>query len=139
MGADLIAYTVIGPRKLNPSKALQKKILAHAANVIGAAKQFQKDPDFDWGEDRFIKSFDVEELDEIAVLDAEQVLSDLLALWDGGYGIRDATSRTVTIEGKKYLIVTAGERTWGDEPDGTGYCALRDSSRLGMLDLLGVQ
>lgn len=137
MGADLIAYTVVGPPKLKPSRVLRKKALANAGHVIAAAQQAEKDPDFDWDQDKFLKNFEPEMFSEIASLEAEQVLSDLLEVWEGG--ARDSTSRVIAFGKKKLRVLTAGEMSWGDEPEGFGYQTLRDADRLGLLDTLGIK
>ena len=137
MGADLIAYTVVGPPKLKPSKVLRKKALAHAGHVIAAAQQAEKDPDFDWDQDKFLKNFEPEMFSEIASLEAETVLNDLLSVWEGN--ARDSTSRVIAFGKKKLRVLTAGEMSWGDEPSGWGYQTLRDADRLGLLDVLGIE
>jgi hypothetical protein len=137
MGADLIAYTVVGPPKLKPNKALRKKALTRAGHIVAAALQAEKDPDFDWDQDKFLKNFDEQMLPEIASLDPEQTLNDLLSVWEGN--ARDSTSRVIAFGKKKVRVLTAGEMSWGDEPDGFGYQTLRDSDRLGFFDVLGIE
>jgi hypothetical protein len=137
MGADLIAYTLVGPPRLRPNKALVKKVLAHAGHVVAAAKQAEADPDFDWDQDKFLKGFDQEVLHEIMDLDPEGTLKDFLSVWEGN--ARDSTSRDVKLGGKTYRVLTAGDMSWGDEPSGFGYETIRDASRLGILDLLGIE
>jgi hypothetical protein len=137
MGADLIAYTVVGPVKLKPSKTAIKKALSYANNVVGAARQAGKDADFDWKlGDKFLSRFETEDYAGIASLSPETVLRELISLWK--HGSRDSTSRTVTINKKKVMILTAGEASWGDEPGGAGYTTLRDADYLGMLEPLGI-
>jgi hypothetical protein len=137
MGADLIAYIVTGPRKLKRNKTLEAKLLKQANHIIGAAQQSKEDPNFDWKEDKFLKEFEAEDLDDIADLDADIVLENLYEMWQGGR-FRDTSSRVVKRNGKEFAIVVAGSESWGDEPDGMGYATLRDSIRLGFFKLLGI-
>ena len=136
MGADLIAYTVYGPTKLKPTKAAIKKALSFAKNVVEAAAQAEKDPDFDWKEDKFIGGFEPEELPDISCLDPKEVLTNVLDLWRGE--ARDATSRIITVGGKTVRVLTAGDMSWGDEPDGFGYQTLKHAEQLGILKALGI-
>jgi len=138
MGADLIAYTVVGPPKLKPSKVLRKKALKRASNIVGAALQSQKDPDFDWDQDKFLKGIQSEDWEAVSTLEPERVLEDLLEIWEGG-GARDSTTRVVTIGKQTVRVLTCGDMSWGDEPNGWGYQTLRDADRLGILDALGIK
>lgn len=54
-----------------------------------------------------------------------------------GKGYRDSAVRLVTIGGKLYDIVSAGEMTWGDEPEGEGYTELKQAYRWGIVNMLG--
>jgi hypothetical protein len=136
MGADLIAYTVYGPVNLKPSKAVVNKAMTRAKMVLKTVKQAVKDPGFDWDDDKFIGDLVLEDLESIQNLDPKQVLKDLLAVWNGHS--RDSTSRTITVGKKTVLVLTAGDMSWGDEPDGFGYQTLKHAEQLGILKALGI-
>ncbi|MEK6883205.1 MAG: hypothetical protein AABY22_26500, partial [Nanoarchaeota archaeon] len=73
---------------------------------------------------------------EIENLDAAQVVDDLLAVWEGNY--RDVTSR-LDPDDEEQKIVVAGEMSWGDEPQGGGYQALKYADQTGVLKVFGIR
>lgn len=56
-----------------------------------------------------------------------------------GTGYRDSASRTVRLGGKCWDIVSAGELSWGDEPQGGGFQELKEAYRWGVVRMLGGQ
>lgn len=139
MGADLITYIVVGPEKLNITKALRKRVVTRIENVISTVRQAQKDPDFDWGEDPLIGGMgeDLNELGWVEDIAPNTFLNSFVELWNKG-DARDTNGRIVKMNGKKMRVVVAGEMTWGDEPSGEGYIMLRDAEKLGLYELLGL-
>lgn len=139
MGADLITYIVVGPEKLNITKALRKRVITRIENVASTVKQAQKDPDFDWSEDPLIGSMgeDLNEIEWVVDIEPEKFLNNFVAMWNKGEA-RDTNGRIVKMHGKKMRVVVAGDVTWGDEPSGDGYIMLRDAERLGLYELLNL-
>ena len=136
MGADLIGYLVTGPKRL-PRGKTYRQALKHAEAIIEQVRAAETEEGYDRKKlPATHRKMDSEDLDNILDLDAEQVLDDLYALWDGM--CRDASMRTNPDDPKRVLVF-AGELSWGDEPDGTGYLALRDAERLGLLDFFGIR
>ena len=56
-----------------------------------------------------------------------------------GTGYRDSASRTVKLGGKTWDIIQAGEMSWGDEPQGTGFQELKLAFRWGVVWMIGGQ
>lgn len=56
-----------------------------------------------------------------------------------GTGYRDSVSRTVRLGGKTWDIISAGELSWGDEPQGKGFQELKLAFRWGVVRMLGGQ
>lgn len=56
-----------------------------------------------------------------------------------GQSYRDSSYRTVKLGKATWMIVTAGEMTWGDEPQGLGYQELKQAYRWGVIPMLGGQ
>jgi hypothetical protein len=142
MGADLVGYMLKGPRELDRDRfELARGI---AANVIGQAGQaraaelagedFERE-DFD-ALDNMLIDLDCD-LENIAELDPESALSDLVSVWEEG-AERDLTTR-IDPDDDEQRIVFAGEMSWGDEPEGFAYRTFRDADKLGMLDVFGIR
>jgi hypothetical protein len=142
MGADLVGYMLKGPRELDRDRF--ELALGIAANVIGQAGQaraaelagedFERE-DFD-ALDNDLIDLDCD-LENIAELDPEKLLAELIDVWEG-HGARDMTTR-FDPDDDDQQIVFAGEMSWGDEPEGFAYRTLRDADKLGMLDVFGIR
>lgn len=52
------------------------------------------------------------------------------------FDYRDVASVTQKINGKKVTILFAGDMSWGDEPQGTGYAVMKALYNLGVGDML---
>jgi len=142
MGADLVGYMLKGPRELDRDRfELARGI---AANVIGQAGQaraaelagedFERE-DFD-ALDNMLIDLDCD-LENIAELDPESALSDLVRVWEV-HNVRDLATR-FDPDDDDQQIVFAGEMSWGDEPEGFAYRTFRDADKLGMLDVFGIR
>lgn len=46
---------------------------------------------------------------------------------------RDSSDRVYVFGGRTFIAVFAGESTWGDEPEGSGYTKLKQLDRIGLL------
>lgn len=138
MGANLVSYMVIGPVKLRAPKALCRKMLKRAEMIVSTANQALKDPGFDWMEDKLIGCFEYEDLNTVACLDPELVLTELMSMWKNNAGFADTNARVANVGKKKLQLLVAGDSSYGDEPDGEGYITLRDADRLGFLKALGI-
>jgi hypothetical protein len=68
--------------------------------------------------------------------DVQKAMSDFRTVWRGE--TRDSASRLLPDNPDKQ-VVFAGERTWGDEPEGYGYTSLRDARALGIAQAYGVE
>jgi hypothetical protein len=142
MGADLVGYMLKGPCRLDRDRfELARGV---AANVIGqaaiaratelAGEDFERD-DFD-ALDNMLIDLDCD-LENIAEIDPESALSDLIRVWEV-HNVRDLATRTDPDDADQ-RIVFAGESTWGEEPEGFAYRTLRDADKLGMLDVFGIR
>lgn len=148
MSQNLLTYLLVGPFKLTCGKTLRAKILKKAETLVNAAKvcTFPQDnlspAEEKQAEDKAIKilraaDIDGEASEQVASIDPEETLNGLLLLWENGSP--DACSRAILINGKKMFVMAIGGDSYGDEPDGEGYAVVRDASRLGMLDALGIK
>lgn len=153
MGADLITCILIGPEKINLTPKKQKEIIRSTTVFVEAAKRAVTDPEsgvIDPGsgcyyeenlsqeDKRLLNGEQVEHLEQAASLDPQKVLSEFLHLWKGE-GFRDCDSRSVRIGRKHYQVVVAGDRSWGDEPDGDGYQTLKNACLLHIPSKLGIK
>lgn len=154
MGADLIGYMGVGPAKLD--KKLRDTAVRCAENIVGQARYVldifepAEGEAFNWAE-MLVEFPELEQrvqatagytdeyentIDRIADLNPEEIVESLFLVWDGN--ARDATSR-LDPDDKNKMIIFAGDRSWGDEPDGFGYRTLMDAEALGLADLFGIR
>jgi hypothetical protein len=149
MGADLCSYIVVGPLKIEFTEELQDKVRAHAAKLVSLMRGIQakietgtplteeEEQASEYYEfTQFGDDYAIEEIESmLEYLDEEKMLEackDLCKDWPFCY--RDTNYREY--EGK--IILTAGEMTWGDEPEGTGYQTLKQMDKIGLLKLCGI-
>ncbi len=138
MGADLIAYSIVVPR--GKANAFVKKEVSRLKKVFakvneGTAKHiidkmglsqwdYENDLGIEFGEEGFERTKALR--DEVARdLEAAENFREQT-------GARDAATHFYTIGRRKVTLIFAGEMSWGDTPDGTGYQAIRALYRLGI-------
>lgn len=66
-----------------------------------------------------------------------EIVDNFVGLWRNG-DARDCAKREDPFDSEVQIMV-AGERTWGDTPDGDGFQTLRTAFELGIAQQLGVQ
>lgn len=140
MGADLIAYILVGPTKLLPSDALKQSITIEASHLCAVAQEAQTavGEQLSPEKEQLLQDLDSYEIDYLASLDPQGALRDFLKLWNEG-GYRDCETRCVERPGvPTERILVAGDMSWGDEPDGAAYQAIKAALALGITDALGV-
>jgi len=155
MGADLIGYFVKGPHKFTAKarraavKAAQAQIdlckevtawvdkhdgspscneiaglLALGAAPSGAIRELLQDGNLD-------------EIEDYAALDAAKEVEKFLLFWRDP-GCRDVAWR-VDPDNPKDRLLFAGDMSWGDEPEGGGYTAIKEAYALCIPDALGIR
>jgi hypothetical protein len=125
MGMDLIGFIVVAPKELDRTQI--RKALAGGKRRIKAAqkKHGMKGPhDVPTDPDQYDNDEDI----DLLQLDARKSLDDLFTLWKEG--ARDTMARDYPSK-SKYIILVAGEGSWGDEPGGFGYQTLKAAYLLG--------
>lgn len=159
MGADLIAYMLVGPKKITKSQ-VQKAVAPmltwakkHKDTAVCESCGKVQDPkNLDRNADGslMLEDVDCEECgacELVAVTDkypdaaaARQVLDEAVAEWHSAPGCRDSASRT-NPDNPKEIIICSGELSWGDEPDGAGYSSLKAVCQLPgpVKDILGIR
>ena len=153
MGADLIVNIAFGPDKVTLTDEKRDEILKLAKEFVAAAKHAvcaPEDGECDRGsgyiyeenitedDKKYIESVDVDDLEIASQLDPEKVLNEFLTLWNES-GNRDSASRTVMVGDQRFQIITAGDTTWGDEPEGLDYLTIKNARVLGIPCRLGIQ
>ena len=146
MGADLIRY-----HAFVPLKAADKLLEAHLTKLDKALALIGgPDKIADGGLDPkvaalAIKALEtagarVQDFDDLATAEALQSFVadiELVRNFDPAqFNYRDSASATVKINGVDMAMLFAGELSWGDEPQGAGYTALRALYRTGLIDVL---
>ena len=148
MGADFISYIMFGPAELDPKAVVAARGRAH--NTVSVLRDFlavhDEDLDaMDWSPlfQVLPEMTDVDEYDlgHMAQMDAEDInktVDAFEAMWGGNF--RDTACRYLPnpTPGGIEKVVVAGDVTWGDEPDGAGYQAMKWAELLGLMETLGV-
>jgi hypothetical protein len=153
MGADLITYICVGPKKLTLSETRRrnlvrrtmcrrKKVLAGAGRGLAAARgltlaKLQRSDSYErWLEDFLRNECDGEEiLVNVTPKDVRTTLVQLVDLWNAKDYARDLNARVW----KNRRILVAGEMSYGDEPEGYGYQLFKRAQAMGLLAALGIE
>lgn len=143
MGSELICFIVVGPAILDEWK---KPLAVERAGSIIKAAQLLHEGCSEYEEDRYLDLLQSEVgsyLDDqcedfryISGLNAIRTVEDLYQVWSGGGN--DTNSRACP-HNESEVIVVAGEITWGDEPKGFGYQALRAASKTGLFKIFNIR
>jgi len=139
MGADLITFILVGPESLKLTRGRRQNILNRCEEVRDAATAVTN------GDGSKKQKLLVEGLDEyaretLALCEPSKVLDYFLEVWNNA-GPRDVNSRLFRpAPGKRMLkLLVAGDMSWGDEPEGAGYQAIKEAYLLGLFPRLGIQ
>ena len=152
MGADLIGYQTMFPVKFTEEELAKLNQFLDKINQLlstpNLAKLVSKEES---AEDTYLKQLNElvpalpNEMDVWGYYDDEEELKELIKTYKDlipdarefiespSINERDSSSRIHTILGRKYVSVFAGEMSWGDEPQGSGYELLKDLDRVNLL------
>ena len=142
MGADMIGHIVIGPVEISPEniKKAAKKLfnfkkngLVHCVNCgyeITPDTMDMKDDSCNNCGEPFLNPFGIE-----TIGDAEEIVKDLIHDWPPDF--RDCCSRMYP-QNNDMIIIFAGDMSWGDSPDGSGYHLLERIINSGIYEELGL-
>ena len=146
MGADLVGHLAKGPKDLTPnrSKAI-KHVMDFAADCRRAlAERVSDEDDLPENLKDAFSEYDypdpwaeVEDDAEITDDHAESLVDGFIKFWESPT-YRDCASRDDPDDSTQQ-IVFAGERTWGDRPQGDGCLAFEEADRYNIPGLLGVR
>ena len=159
MGADLISYLLVGPRKIAQAqiKKAEPLVVAWLAKhkdtaICENCGQIQDAELLDRDEDGKLLLEDVD-CDECGAAElvlvsekypdaaaAKKHLRAAVDCWHAAPSCRDAAVRT-NPDNPKEIIICCGELSWGDEPDGAGYNNLKTVCRLPdpVKDIFGIR
>lgn len=152
MGADLIVFIVKGPATISPEATAEaikaaEKVSSFVKQITEKAYDDDNDEDQVWEElmeawettplahlnvDYFDDFSDLERLE----VDAKEVVEEFVEHWNSGELFRDESTRPDP-DDETQRIHVAGELSWGDEPEGNGYQALKQLSDLNAFKALG--
>lgn len=79
----------------------------------------------------------VQQLDDISELELPEYVGDDAQLLTQAAAFRDTAYHGVVIDGKRFTITSAGNLSWGDEPDGEGYKLLKRAFHMRLIQHLG--
>ena len=147
MGADLIGYFCVGPKRLDDTPEKRAAAVARILAFSRAAAAWN-DADSDESDDAtraaagpllaaFDDPGDVAWACDVSEKDAHNLIDDLFAVW-GGAG-RDVACRSLPPGNVDDRAVFAGAASWGDEPDGYGYTTLKRADQSGLLAVYGIR
>ena len=148
MGADLIAYILVGPKKITKGQ-IQKAVVPMLAwakkhkdtAICENCGKIQDPKNLGLNADGTLALEDVDceecsACELVAVVDrypdaqaAKRALEEAAAEWHGAPNCRDSAVRE-NPDNPNEIIICCGELSWGDEPDGAGYTALKAVCRL---------
>jgi hypothetical protein len=140
MGCDLIGWMCIGPKEITDG---QKDLaISRAARVVSLIKDWvenEEEPELPESLGHLVEldidmSYQVEHFAEFSMDQIRSHVEEFTKFWTDPF-CRDAVCRYY---GDKQ-IVFAGAATWGDEPEGYGYQAIKDAMILDILEPLGIE
>lgn len=136
MGADLIGYVVKGPVKMQARriKAAVRACLRQRKTLMGdAGKGATRSERMDAAQSATGEYFDPQDIPVSPAKDIRAFVD-----WWVTLDSRDTCSRTDPDDPRQKLVY-AGEMSWGDEPEGTGYQMLKRAFAWGFAETLGVR
>mgnify|MGYP001584478623 FL=1 len=149
MSADMIGYLVIGPTQLNPVRVEETRVRLEKLKELLVVWEEDEGGDAEEMDDRFYdaagKVMDdefwaerfVNQCMEPASLKAFADFDEFVEWWNGGHNdARDTMTRGLP-DGR--VIVSCGDMSYGDEPEGRGYTLVRDMALLGVFKHLGIE
>lgn len=145
MGADLIGYICVGPKKISEAQAQAAE--AKAWQVFQGLRNwwqgFLLPPEIE----RTLSLIQIDEPSELESLsfgdkgiktatkdDIDALVDQIVGFWNDPMS-RDSVNRWISDTEK---VVFCGEASWGDEPDGHGYVMLKMVHVLNILNELGI-
>lgn len=157
MGAELIAFIVKGPSEIKSEGPQYEAAVASAKTVIAFFDEWKewesKNQELDLGEYLEVTKrapsdlgFSLDDFEEEQYLsdynhfvneDPVLVVNAFILWWNEGRAA-DTTWREDP-DDKSQRILATGAMTWGDEPDGEGYQAIKRSFQLGIASPLGIR
>lgn len=144
MGADLCTFIVVGKEKMVMTDEMLTEIKATSVEYIEILKKYITAQELTEEEQAFIEFYEETFGDD--PMDAEvfndhfgaanrlKVAEDFIANWPD-FG-RDTNVRYLN---EDEVICVAGDMSWGDTPDGTGYTTLNYVYNLKLDDILGLR
>lgn len=132
MGADLTGAMIYGPRHIDTSKRGEviRETAAEIEDVI--INTYDGDLELNWlfGDIDRISPADIKAI-------VERTTDNFIAIWHGQAMPRDLFGRNITVGNIEQTVLFAGERTWGDPPEGHGYVTLLSAAILGIHNHFG--
>jgi len=149
MGADLIGYMCLGPKKISEAQAEAAE--RRAWEIFQALKTWYGDDEGEGEQPEILKGLGLGGVDEAYQLeslrfggdadiatatkdDIDALVDEIVGFWNDP-GSRDAVDRWISDTEK---VVFCGDMSWGDEPDGYGYRLLKMAHVLDILEPLGI-
>lgn len=143
MGADLILYTVVGNETYNFKELrseLERLYVKKREEVYQLFLTYKEEKEITEEQDVLIETLGIfDEEDAKKWMEANDILSvmkeveEFCKAWPN-LG-RDTSARGY----KDKVIVSCGERTWGDEPDGPGFQYVKLIDQLGLWEAFGFE
>lgn len=149
MGADLIGYMCIGPKRIT---AAQKKAATKRAwEIFQALRAWYGDDDGEGKRQEILDGLELGGIDETYQLESlefhranftvadrihiEATVAEIVQFWNDPDSF-DSVCRDISDTEK---VVFCGEMSWGDEPEGHGYQLLKMAHVLEILEQLGIR
>lgn len=147
MGADLITHICVGPEKVKMNPERLNTIIETSLWMQDAIKRhYAKTPFASESQEDFISRYEenfgyfdeteedlAEALETVSSAKRVRMAEELCEEWP--LFCRDSSMRYL---GKNKVIVVAGERTWGDMPDGDSYQLLDQIIKLELYEIMGL-
>jgi hypothetical protein len=154
MGADLIGYMCVGPKKISEAqaqaaeekawrifqglrtwwKAVETEDTNHPKpppEISDALDSAQIDESYKLE----LLSFGDKDIETATKNDIDALVDEIVGFWNDP-GFRDTVDRWISDTEK---VIFCGEMSWGDEPSGHGYGLLKMAHVLDILDELGIR
>jgi hypothetical protein len=156
MGADLITFILIGPKKLEPLPSHRESVVRRVMDKRKAAlegacrglaearglspEQLRQTADFEDALEDFLRNEGGGEecLVHLTPEEVRKTLDALVALWNDG-SARDLDWRLWKDGRKTRRLVVAGDMSYGDEPDGYAFQLFKKAQGMGLMAALGIE
>lgn len=151
MSSNLICFILYGPKNLPGDPVLIRRAVDNAKSIIKLAYQLKelRDDEKVWKEeclDQIVElggpsmdDIDGDWLDSVLELDPEKVVGEFISTWNDGAPDTNCRDLLTCSPLNERIVFVTGEMSYGEEPGGDSYKAMKHAQQLGVFKFFEVE